>query len=326
MIGRAVGVGAVAFAASAALTPAAARLARRLGLVDRPGPLKPHARATPYLGGVGVAGGLALGLARYRPWLLVPAGLALALGVADDARPLGPLTRLAGQLALGGVLAAGVGTRFPDPLGKAAVVAATVTLINGFNLLDGLDALCGSVALVAGGAFGAVLGGDPRLVALALAGGVAGFLVHNVPPAQVFLGDGGSYLIGTTVAGLLALAWAPGQSLPTGIGALALVALPTAELGWAVLRRARSQRSVLQGDRDHPYDRLVRRGWTPGQASAAYAGVELVLAGAAVAGRAASPALAGLLVATALAGPLVASWAAGLLDRPVAEPGDPVPG
>ena len=319
-------VGAGAFAVSAALTPVAARLARRLGIVDLPGPLKPHAQPTSYLGGVGVAGGLALAVAWYRPGLAVPAALALALGVADDARPLGPLTRLAGQLAVGGVLAAEVTTRFPAPFGSAAVVAATVTLINGFNLLDGLDALCGSVALVAAGSFGAILTGDPRLVAVAvaLAGGVAGFLVYNVPPAKVFLGDGGSYLIGATAAGLLATAWAPGQSLGTAIGALALVALPTVELGLAVYRRARSRRSLFQGDRDHPYDHLVSRGWTPGSATAAYCGAELALAGAALVAGALSPGRAGLLVAGTVVGLLVAGWAAGLLDGPASEPGDPV--
>ena len=103
--------------------------------------------------------------------------------------------------------------------------------------------------------------------------------MFNRPPARVYLGDGGAYLIGTAVAALLAEAWGPHRALATGIGALALVVVPAAELALAVLRRARTRTSLLLGDRDHPYDQLVRRGWGATRVAAAYGLVGLALLG-----------------------------------------------
>ena len=61
-----------------------------------------------------------------------------------------------------------------------------------------------------------------------------------------------------------------------------LVALPAAEVAFAVVRRVRGRRPVLAGDRGHPYDRLVDRGWARPSASAAYIAAQGVLAVAAV--------------------------------------------
>jgi UDP-GlcNAc:undecaprenyl-phosphate GlcNAc-1-phosphate transferase len=280
-VGASLGLAAGAFAVSLLATPIAAHVATRLGLLDRPGALKPQATPTPYLGGVGVGCGVALGGAVFDPWLLVPFGLALGLGTADDARPLPAYGRLLGQVGVGVVLAAVVSTRF-GAAGYVVVPLATVALINGCNLIDGLDALCGSVTVVAAAGFGVLLTGDARGLALAVAGATAAFLVFNRPPAKVYLGDGGSYLIGVSLAALLTLTWLPGEPPATGAGALALVFLPVAEIGLAVFRRVRAGRPLLAGDRDHPYDVLVRSGWSVGRTVAVYALAEGVLVAVAV--------------------------------------------
>jgi UDP-N-acetylmuramyl pentapeptide phosphotransferase/UDP-N-acetylglucosamine-1-phosphate transferase len=258
------------------------RLARRVQLVDNPGPLKPHDSATPYLGGVAVALGLLVGTVVYRPLLLIPLGMALAIGTADDIRPLPPLVRLVAELLTAVVLALMVTTRFTGIVSFLLVVVATLILVNGFNLIDGLDGLCGSVTLASAVGFAVVVAGHGRYLAVALAGAIAAFLVFNRPPARIYLGDGGSYLIGTAIAALLALCWAPGEQLPTGIGALLLVLLPAAELLFAVVRRWRARTSLLAGDRDHPYDQLVQRGWSKEGAVEAYAIAGVILTGLAI--------------------------------------------
>lgn len=264
-----------AFAASLVATPLAGRVAIHVGLLDRPGPLKPHSRATPYLGGIGLAFGVGLGAAVTDPWLLVPLGMALALGTADDVRPLPPAARLVGELAIGLVLAAIVSTRFGD-IGYILVPLATLLLVNAFNLLDGLDALCGSVAFVGAAGFSVLLTGEARTFALSVAAAVAAFLVFNRPPAKVYLGDGGSYLIGVSMTVLLTSAWGSAAPHATGIAALALIALPVVEIALAMFRRARSGLSLFAGDRDHPYDSLVRSGWRVGSSAAAYALAEFL--------------------------------------------------
>ena len=77
------------------------------------------------------------------------------------------------------------------------------------------------------------------------------------------------------------------------MAALALVAVPVAEVAFAVVRRVRSHRSLLAGDRGHPYDRLVDRGWPVLAASGAYiATAAVVTAGVVVASHRASMAAA----------------------------------
>jgi UDP-GlcNAc:undecaprenyl-phosphate GlcNAc-1-phosphate transferase len=125
--------------------------------------------------------------------------------------------------------------------------------------------------------------------------------VFNVPPASVYLGDGGTYLIGAVMAALLAATWGPGVRLPVGVAGVALVAVPVLELCLAVLRRIRSRHSVFEGDRDHPYDQLVRRGWSKELAVVSYTVAGIVVVGVAVvAGR-----LLGTPLALAVAGSVV---------------------
>jgi UDP-GlcNAc:undecaprenyl-phosphate GlcNAc-1-phosphate transferase len=275
------GVGAVAIAL--VTTPLSMVLARRLGVVDRPAPLKPQTTAVPYLGGAAVFAAAIVGGAMGRPLLLVPLGAALVLGAVDDAVHLPPWFRLVGQAAIGGATAAVVHTRLPGAVGPVLVVAVAVLLMNGVNMIDGLDALAAGLVAVAMGAFAWLLRGDDRLLALALAGALVGFLAYNRPPARIYLGDGGSYLLGTALTVLLASAWASGVRTPVAVSCLVVVAAPAAEVLFAVVRRLRSRRSLVLGDRGHPYDRLVAAGWPVLAASSLYIAIELVLAAAAVA-------------------------------------------
>lgn len=286
----------LAFLVAVAATPLAMRLARTTGLLDRPGDLKIQTRAIPYLGGLGVAAGLAVAVVPHRPALLLPLGLALVLGVVDDARHVDPFVRLAVEVAVGLTTAAVLPTRLPGPLGVVAVTLVVVLVINGVNMIDGLDALAAGVGLVSAIGFAVVLDGDDRTVALGLAGALAGFLVFNRPPARVYLGDGGAYLLGAALAALLVMAWAPEGPLALSLGALPLVACAVAELAFAVLRRKRSGARLSAGDRSHVYDQLVHRGWSRNRSVAAYVVAQALLAALAVVAVDLSPGLAGATV------------------------------
>lgn len=266
----------LAFAVAVVTAPLVGRLARRVGLVDRPGPLKVHRRPVPYLGGLAVLAALLGPVAVSRPVVLVPLVAAAALGLADDRAGLPARLRLALELAIGGAVAVAVGGGSP---GRGLLaVGATAALVNAVNLLDGLDGLAGGTAAVAALGFAAVLGGDGVTLALALAGGLGGFLVWNRPPARIYLGDSGSYLVGTALAVLLVDAW--GEGTPTAVAALLLVGVPVADTTVAIVRRLRAGRPLLVGDRGHVYDQLVDRGRSPGSAVllviAAQAGLAVV--------------------------------------------------
>jgi UDP-GlcNAc:undecaprenyl-phosphate/decaprenyl-phosphate GlcNAc-1-phosphate transferase len=248
----------VAFAVAVVATPLAARLATRLGVVDRPGPLKVHAKPVPYLGGLAVLAALVAPVAGARPSLLVPPALACALGFADDASELPAALRLVVEVGIG-VAAAWVVA--PHDAGHVALgVLAVLVLVNAVNLLDGLDGLAAAVVCL--GAIGSfvVLSGASATLALALAGALGGFLVWNAPPARVYLGDAGSYLLGTALA-MLFLAAAQRHAAVVS-GALLFAGVPVADTAVAIVRRMRAGTPLLRGDRGHVYDQLVDRGWS----------------------------------------------------------------
>jgi len=277
-----VAIGVVAFAVTVAVTPLAIVVANRLGIVDRPGVLKPQSAPVPYLGGVAVFAGVIVGAADGHPMVLLPLGAALCLGVADDRFGLPALARLVAQLAIGATIVVTCPVHLPGILATVSIVAAAVLVINGVNLIDGLDMLAAGVSGLAAVGFAVILHGAPRGLAIALAAALAGFLIYNRPPARVYLGDGGSYLLGTALVVLLAESWRPEVPVHVGIAALALVAVPVAEVALAVVRRARSHQGLLAGDRGHPYDRLVQRGWPAISASLTYIGAEAILGAGAV--------------------------------------------
>jgi UDP-GlcNAc:undecaprenyl-phosphate GlcNAc-1-phosphate transferase len=248
----------VALIVTLVAAPVCRRVAIRLGIVDRPGPLKTHRAPVPYLGGVAVFLGLLVGpIEADRLALLLPYAAALGLGVLDDGWDLTARGRLGAEVVIG-VLAAVV---VPGSLLVAAGTGVlVVVLLNAVNLLDGQDGLAAGASLVSAAAF-AILGGDAEPVGLALAGALGAFLVFNAPPARMYLGDGGAYLVGTVLATLPALTGDGTTDWSVWIATPLIVGLPLADTVIAVLRRSRARRPLFAGDRSHVYDQLVDRGW-----------------------------------------------------------------
>jgi UDP-GlcNAc:undecaprenyl-phosphate/decaprenyl-phosphate GlcNAc-1-phosphate transferase len=248
----------VAVVVTLVTAPVVRRIALRLGVVDHPGPLKTHRSPVPYLGGVAVFLGLVVGpIDAGRLLLLIPYGAALVLGVVDDARGLPPRARLAAEAAIG----IGAAVVVPGPaVVKAATAVLVVVLLNAVNLLDGQDGLAAGACLVSGAAF-AILGGDAEMIGLALAGALAAFLVFNAPPARMYLGDGGAYLVGTVLATLPALTEHGTTEWSVWIATPLIVGLPLADTAIAIVRRLLARRPLFLGDRSHVYDQLVDQGW-----------------------------------------------------------------
>jgi UDP-GlcNAc:undecaprenyl-phosphate GlcNAc-1-phosphate transferase len=194
-----------------------------------------------------------------RPALLVAVLLSLAIGTVDDLFPLSPLVRVTGLLAVGGVLAAaGVDVAPLAAFAGPATVVLVVASANAVNLLDGQDGLAGGLATIAALGLAAILwGGGAATAAFASAGALAGFVFWNRPRARIFLGNGGSYAVGTMLAAFAALAASKGWP---GLFGAALCLMPFAfELGFTVLRRLITRHPLVSGDRLHGYDLLSTR-------------------------------------------------------------------
>lgn len=210
-----------------------ARIAPRIGLVDKPGGRKQHEVPTPVVGGLAMFCGftfsvLTLGISRPGLWSFLAGATVLVLvGVFDDMRELGPRTKLLWQIAAclimtlwGGVVLADLGTvsGVPLALGTLALpfsVFAAVGVINALNMIDGVDGLAGSLSVVAliPLAILAALAGQPAAcsVLLLLISVAAAFLTFNLhlwfhlhirwcPHKTVFMGDAGSMFLGFTLA------------------------------------------------------------------------------------------------------------------------------
>lgn len=260
---------------------------QRLAVLDMPNHRSSHRQPVPRGGGIAVAIGIGGAVVVTRPdgdhiWIAVGLSMAFgALGLVDDVRALGPLVRLGVQLVLG--LAAGLA--FAEQGGLIGVAAiALVALwvagfVNSFNFMDGVNGISALSAIAIGVTWWRVgveiahpfvgVGGA------ALAGASLAFFPWNGPRARVFLGDVGSYLIGSWIALLGVSAW---------IGGIEwwLVAWPTsiylADTAMTAGRRVLRGQHWYESHREHAYQRVVACGW-PHLAAAA-----MVAAGCALTG------------------------------------------
>ncbi len=309
-----------AFFAALALTPLTRWLARATGCVDHPDPRKAHANATPLLGGVAIAAALvlapvlagALGRSAVAApsWGLVAgASIALALGLVDDRRPLGPRSKLVGQLAAGACLV-WWGTQVPafrqNALLGITALLGVVALLNAINFLDNMDGILGALIPVTAGGFAALalVHGAPVQLALAwgLIGACAGFLVYNAPPAKIFLGDAGSHLLGLVLAALALQSLEIAFTWQHVAAVLTILAYPIFDSIFVVWDRISGHRPFYVGSTDHTTHRLGERfgRWGAIGVVTLAATVNAVL-GVWVWGRSDAPSIVGALCVSALA-------------------------
>jgi UDP-GlcNAc:undecaprenyl-phosphate GlcNAc-1-phosphate transferase len=251
--------------------PLVRRLAIRCGYVAAPKKDRWHSKPTPTLGGVAFFAGfvgasllLSPDLVSTLPFFIVIT-LTFVIGIYDDLRRINPATKLIGQIiSAATAIFFGYSLHFFtwQPLDALLTALWIVGLTNALNLLDNMDGLAGGIALIAALylAFLFNQNGDTQhaILALALAGAVAGFLLYNFYPASVFMGDAGSLFLGSALA--LLTVHANGQAS----NILSLVAVPTCILLVPILdttlvtvtRLLRGQ-SIAQGGKDHSSHRLV---------------------------------------------------------------------
>jgi UDP-GlcNAc:undecaprenyl-phosphate GlcNAc-1-phosphate transferase len=269
--------GAVAFVASLVLTPVAAALARRAGVLDVPGGRKAHTKATPLLGGVAimaavVAGVFAGGAAGTFGVILAASGAVFLVGLADDCWKAPVWVRLAVELIAASVVVLS-GTRATFLVGYAWItIPVTVIWIagiaNAFNFLDNMDGLSAGVAAIAAIMFVIVCMGTSQAVEAAalasVAGAALGFLPYNFKPARIFMGDSGSLTLGFLIGSLsIAMTFyfegAEKTVLPLAAPLLVL-ALPVFDMASVLLIRLRQRRGLMKADRSHFSHRLVNLG------------------------------------------------------------------
>jgi UDP-N-acetylmuramyl pentapeptide phosphotransferase/UDP-N-acetylglucosamine-1-phosphate transferase len=311
--------GGVAFLVAGALVPLLVSFAVGRNLLDVPNLRSSHEVPTPRLGGIAIVLGTWAGFALLRPegaWpLLVAATLVGTVGLADDLSDLHFSTKAAAQT----FVAAGLLLLYPpevlsDAPGAWGIAAFAigvlwlVALSNAFNFMDGIDGFIGGVALV-NAFFLAVLASEAFLPALI--GATAGFLVWNMSPASIFLGDSGAYFLGFGLAAVALYAPAPGESwAPLGFLAGVVVFTPLLfDTAYTLVRRLRTGagKNIFSAHREHIYQRITPTTGMHRRTSNLYYGASVVAGFAALlVARGGTPMLAGIALALVCCGSLAA--------------------
>ena len=296
------------------ITPLVIRFAHRNEWYDEQNHRKIHTADTPRIGGVGIyigflaAGAVALLFTDERSvfelllhYLPVLGGLTLvhALGLVDDFRNLRAALKLVVQIGAALLVTTGpfrierltipyVG--YTVELGVFSIVVTVLWIVavsNALNFIDGVDGLAGGHAMIAAAFFAAiaVLSGQQltALFAVGLVGATAGFLIYNMPPARIFMGDSGSYVLGFLLA-LFPL-------IPSGEPAARLSMLPAVTIvGFALLdmltsvfRRIARGKHPFSADREHIHHKLIDLGMGTGKILAMTYSASIVLGLAGVA-------------------------------------------
>ena len=297
------------------LTPVVRRGAIAINAQHAPRARDVHTAPTPLLGGIAMYGGLVAALlvadrltylqqafpsSRTVNGLLLAGGLLVIMGAVDDRFGLGVISRLAGQIAAGGIIVwsgaylpwipwPGSGTIELEPdLSYTLTILIIVATINAVNFIDGLDGLAAGVVGISAVVYliysytltnsvGILSQSVPAVASAVLAGLCIGFLPHNFNPARIFMGDAGAYLLG------LLLAYGPLSSLasldpavlvhytgadpvnrfPTILPLIIPVAIwiiPYTDMLLAVVRRTMRGMSPFDADRQHLHHRLQNMG------------------------------------------------------------------
>jgi len=281
------------------------RPAHRFGLVDDPGGRKRHGVAVPLTGGISLTVGFFLALALSLPALsdqlvlLVSMALLALIGVLDDIGEVSPRSKLGVQVLAAVLMTSWAGhflVHLGDLFGRGDIslmnwgipltVFATVALINGINMLDGVDGLAGGLVFVMLCFFAAFAWWAEDVVSLkilvVLLGALGGFLLFNLPHPwrghrRTFMGDTGSLVLGFVVAWYaVGLTQGYASTVPPVV-MLWVTGIVLFDLFTVTVRRILRRRDPAAPDRAHIHHILLRRGLSPARVVTLLLGANVAL-------------------------------------------------
>jgi UDP-GlcNAc:undecaprenyl-phosphate GlcNAc-1-phosphate transferase len=194
----------------------------------------------------------------YFPALATGGSMVFLVGYMDDMSSLNPMIRLSVHLLAAGLMV------LPFQQGSPFFILISVLWIagctNAYNLIDGMNGLSLSMAIVA---MVSLAWDGAATFALPVVGLSSGVLFWNFPRARTFLGDGGVYLLGFVVANLI-LRWGAKMLSEAGPSLIPVMVLlggvPVLDTLVTILRRLISRRSPFSPDRGHIHHRLLDMG------------------------------------------------------------------
>lgn len=289
----------------------ARKLAKHIGLVDKPDYRKRHQGLIPLVGGISVFVGICFTFAvmnYYIPHMalyLFCAGVLVLVGVLDDRFEVSVKIRATIQGIIAILMMFYTGLHLQSlgfllgswelilgPFGYVLTLLAVWAAINAFNMVDGIDGLLGGLSCVSFAALGMLLWANGQISlsmwCFAMIAVIMPYILLNLGVFgwryKVFMGDAGSTLIGFTLIWLLLeTTQAPAHTL-NPVTALWIIAIPLMDMVAIMYRRLRKGMSPFSADRQHIHHLIMRAGFSSRQAFILITLAAAVLAAIGVAG------------------------------------------
>ena len=268
------------FIFTAVFIPVIKKIAEFIGAMDIPNERKIHKAPIPRLGGLGIYGGFLLGYMLFGQHsvqmnaVLIGSFIILITGIIDDIKPVPAKYKMLGQIAGAAVIALYGGILLEDIsafglylnfgiLSIPITILFIVSIINCINLIDGLDGLSSgitSIYFLTVGIIGLLLNNSNGLditLTFIMLGSTLGYLLHNFPPAKIFMGDSGSMFLGYIIA-VIALLGFKNITLTSVIIPMLLLAIPIMDTLFAILRRLINHKPIGEPDKNHFHHQLLK--------------------------------------------------------------------
>jgi len=261
-------------------------------LFDEPTARKSHASGIPTLGGLAIFAGVVFsytfwsaGVENYGAQYIIAAIIVMFfIGIKDDIVELTPHKKLYGQILAAIIIVFFADIRITTLCGIMGIyqipywfsalftMFTILTIINAFNLIDGIDGLAGGLGAIASFTFGLWFYNYGQIglciLAFALFSSLLAFLVYNFSPANIFMGDTGSLIVGLIISvmaiNFIQLSF---ESLPYAFPfrsspamAIAILIIPLADTLRIFLIRFFNGRSPFKADRNHIHHQLLDLG------------------------------------------------------------------
>ena len=272
------------FIASVFLVWVMKKVAVHINAVDVPNERKIHNKPIPLLGGIGIFLAFLLGYmifgspSNIMSSILIASFLILLLGIFDDIKPIRALYKFIIHIVIASIIVfyGGLQLEYTDIFGYSinfgffapfVSIILIVGIINAMNLIDGLDGLCAgisSIYFLTIAILGFLLnkfGGLDIMLSVIMLGSTLGFLVHNFPPAKIFMGDAGSTFIGLIISVIVLIGFKTLTLTSLVIPALVL-AVPIMDTLFAIVRRKIKHRSAMEPDKEHLHHQLLKNNFS----------------------------------------------------------------
>ena len=263
--------------------PLIIKFCKKQGLYDYQNERKIHSGNIPRLGGVGIFISFILsccvyfysikneGFKHLLP-IVIAGTIIFVFALLDDILNLPAIIKLLAQLVAVSIVTFN-GFRFrqilswvlPTPFSYVLTFCWILGVINAYNLIDGLDGLCGTFSITAVITLGLLyaLSGNPESVmCFMLAGSIFGFLCFNWPPAKLFMGDAGSQFLGFMIATFPLFSSNIVFEFNKFLIMIVITALPVFDTIAAIWRRIRDKKPIMSADRAHLHHKLLNMGYS----------------------------------------------------------------